>query len=248
MTSNDHKNPKTHIYQGVGDSGSTGHYIKLDHMAALTNVRENKYGITVFLPDGQSIKSTHTGELDWPDIPRAARIAHIFPELKGSLISIGLLCEHKLNAKFTKNTLEISNAERKIIMQGTRCPVSKMLLIPLTHECDQNTEENLPKGQNFAAQSLEETDDPPPDLVDDNEEETDEPPVEPTDDPIQQTANDSNQPAESQQFDEESKKFKELVKDSAELKCFSAMVDAGFNSNWALSVQPRRSQQELVNF
>ena len=233
-------NPKIKNYLGVGDSGSTGHYIKIDHSTALKNVRPTKKGITVFLPDGKSIKSTHIGELDWPEVPKSARIAHIFPELKGSLISIGLLCENRLIAKFTDNTLEISNHKGRTIMQGTRCPITKMWLLPLSHECETATE------QNFVAQILHETDEPP-NLVEDETDEED-PPMESTDDPENPDSIEPIQPPESKQFNEEFKRFRELIKDSAELKCFNAMVESGFQPNWAMSVQPRRSQQELVNF
>jgi hypothetical protein len=63
--------------------------------------------------------STHIVDLHLPDLPPAARIAHIFPALGDtSLISIGQLCDAGCTAIFNANSVHIK-LEDKLIIQGT---------------------------------------------------------------------------------------------------------------------------------
>ena len=77
--------------------------------------------ITVLLPNNDTMQSTHTAELDLPDLPPQARLVHIFPKLaSGSLISIGTLCDAGCSALFRQQKLYIFNPKGRIIIQGTR--------------------------------------------------------------------------------------------------------------------------------
>ena len=60
------------------DTGTTGHFIALPDAAVLINMQPIDHGISVSLPDGQIITSTHTATLNLPAIPPAAREAHVF--------------------------------------------------------------------------------------------------------------------------------------------------------------------------
>ena len=69
--------------------------------AVLDNVQSALKPISVKLPNGKIISSTHTGILNLPALPLAARIAHVFPQLTGSLLSIGQLCDSRYKAVFS---------------------------------------------------------------------------------------------------------------------------------------------------
>ena len=66
------------------------------------------------------MQSTHTGELNFPDLPMDARLAHIFPSLaSGSLLSIGQLADHGCEAHFTETHVYITKDD-KIVLVGHR--------------------------------------------------------------------------------------------------------------------------------
>ena len=72
------------------------------------NVTPTNNGIRVYMPNGTYITSTHTGLLNIPQLPLAARHAHIFANedlVSGSLLSIGMFCDAGLNVVFTKQTI-----------------------------------------------------------------------------------------------------------------------------------------------
>ena len=96
----------------------------------LKNIKVAKTPIEVSLPDGTKIKSTHTAELNIPQIPPEASACHIFPDLKhGSLISIGSLCSAGFNALFTDDTVEIRK-HGEVVLRGFRSEeTAKMWLI-----------------------------------------------------------------------------------------------------------------------
>jgi hypothetical protein len=76
--------------------------------APLRTLRPASAGITVQLPDGSSMVSTHVADLPL-DLPPDACIAHVFPSLSSaSLISIGLLCDHGCDAHFTATNVTIT--------------------------------------------------------------------------------------------------------------------------------------------
>ena len=64
--------------------------------------------------------STHIGYLPIPQLPKEARIAHLFPALQDTcLISLGLLCDHGCQAHFSSDTVVITH-NQKIILHGKR--------------------------------------------------------------------------------------------------------------------------------
>ena len=76
--------------------------------------------ITVTLPDGSTINSTHVGDLDIPELPPEARTAHIFPDLKHhALISIGIFCDHGCDVHFQNHKVSVLY-KGKEILQGPR--------------------------------------------------------------------------------------------------------------------------------
>ena len=70
------------------DSGATGNYLSLTDISYLRDVRKStpQEQIKVLVADGSPILSSHHGYLDVPHV--GPMLAHIFPSLTGSLLSI----------------------------------------------------------------------------------------------------------------------------------------------------------------
>jgi hypothetical protein len=78
--------------------------------------------IIVTLPNGDTISSTHEATLPFPDLPRHALTAHIFPDLHGhALLSIGTFCDAGCTAIFSATEVAI-NFQGKTVLKGTRQP------------------------------------------------------------------------------------------------------------------------------
>ena len=85
-----------------------------------TNLQPANPPISVRLPDGSTIASTHTGLVPLPYVPASACRTHVFPSIKsGSLLSIGQLCDVGCIATFDKATVVVRFGH-KIVTQGTR--------------------------------------------------------------------------------------------------------------------------------
>jgi hypothetical protein len=77
--------------------------------------------LTVRLPNGQTMKSTHTATLDIPQLSRVAKAAHVFPAMENnSLLSVGQLCDEGYSFLFNTNGVKILNEKQEIIMKGSR--------------------------------------------------------------------------------------------------------------------------------
>ena len=102
------------------DSGATGTYLRLADIKALRDVKMSSPTdqITVAVAEGTLIKSTHYGFLDVPG--HGAMIAHIFPQLKGSLLSISQLVNLGLHASYCSNFVTFFDNDNKEIFQGNR--------------------------------------------------------------------------------------------------------------------------------
>ena len=72
--------------------------------------------ITMQLLNGSTIVSSHTTTLPLPDLPSAARHAHIFSDLTNhSLLLVVQLCDHGCEAIFTTDHMVISKDGKPII-------------------------------------------------------------------------------------------------------------------------------------
>ena len=76
----------------ISDSGATAHF--LVEGAPIINMRVAENPITIKLPGGYLIYSTHIGKLDTPWMPDHMTEAHIVPRLShSSLISTKVFCD-----------------------------------------------------------------------------------------------------------------------------------------------------------
>jgi hypothetical protein len=80
-------------------------------------------------------------DLDIPDLPAAAQVAHLFPALGGqSLLSIGQLCDAGCEANFTARTVSILLGP-KLILTSQRDPITRLWTVntvtPTPHDPEQ---------------------------------------------------------------------------------------------------------------
>ena len=65
-----------------------------------------------------------------PHLPPAARECHLFPTFRGSLISIGLLCDHGMIATFDATTVTITHNGSPVLL-GHRSPTMPLWMFRL---------------------------------------------------------------------------------------------------------------------
>ena len=97
-------------------------------------------GIVVEQPDGSTIRSVGTGYLRWTLLPRKLRLVHIFKDLTGSLLSIGLLCDAGFEVTFKKHTVNVKTQNGKHIIAGKR--INKLWMIDINDDAGQFSIEN----------------------------------------------------------------------------------------------------------
>ena len=86
------KNDSIATEYAISDSGATGHL--LVEGAPVTNLQVADNPISVTIPNGNNMTSTHTCNLDIPWLPNHVTEAHIVPGLvHASLISTRKFCE-----------------------------------------------------------------------------------------------------------------------------------------------------------
>ena len=104
------------IHYALSDSGATAHF--LIKGAPATNIKIANKPITITLPNGKTIKSTHTCNLDIPWLPASVTEAHIVPELShSSLISTRKFCEAGCKVIFDVNECKVYY-KRKLVLSG----------------------------------------------------------------------------------------------------------------------------------
>ncbi len=115
------------------DTGTTGHFLSLaDAKHLVLDLQPAVRPISVALPNGDVMQSSHVTVLNIPHLPPEACIAHIFPAMDKSspLLSIGTLCDHGCIATYTADTVTISK-NNVPILHGHRSPTSKLWMIDL---------------------------------------------------------------------------------------------------------------------
>jgi hypothetical protein len=101
------------------DSGCTGHFILAN--APCLNKIKSRTPLTVRLPNGATMESSHTADLDIPELNAAASKAHVFHGMENhSLLSVGQLCDEGYIVTFKQNTVTICNSGNSQILSGPR--------------------------------------------------------------------------------------------------------------------------------
>jgi hypothetical protein len=103
----------------IVDSGCTGHFLLVT--APCLNKVESRNPLTVLLPNGATMKSSHTADLDIPELSAAASKAHVFPGMAHhSLLLVGHLCDEGYIITFQEDTVTICNSESSKLLSGPR--------------------------------------------------------------------------------------------------------------------------------
>ena len=117
--------------EAVADSGTTRQYITTTPPFVYKRIAKNP--ITIKMPNGEIITSTHISLLQQHNLPYKARKAHIFPGLQEPLISIGTLCDNDCIAVFDAKRVTIyDQTTRNIAMQDHRDPMTTLYMINMT--------------------------------------------------------------------------------------------------------------------
>ena len=111
------------------DSGATSHFLVVD--APVDDVTKADNPINVKQPDGAYVTSTHTCNLKIPNLPHAARLAHLIPGLAShSLVSVVRLCNAGCRVTFTKIDCIVEYRGRTI-MRGYKCTKNGLWMVNL---------------------------------------------------------------------------------------------------------------------
>jgi hypothetical protein len=93
------------------DSGCTGHFLLVN--APCLNKVKSRTPLTVRLPNSATMESSHTAELDIPELNAAASKAHVSPGMANhSLLSVGQLCDEGYIVTFKQASVTICDSEK----------------------------------------------------------------------------------------------------------------------------------------
>jgi hypothetical protein len=111
------------------DSGATSHFLTTN--APAKNICAATAPLVARLPNGERVQLTHTCTLDLPELPAAARNAHIIPGLAShSLLSVVTMCNASCTLTFTKMGCSIVYCGRTIVC-GHKCTCTGLWTVPL---------------------------------------------------------------------------------------------------------------------
>jgi hypothetical protein len=121
----------------IADSGASSHFVTIN--APIVNKTIVKQPLAITTAGGAVIYSIHTGDLDLPYLPPAARRCHVVPSLgKFSLFRIGQLCDANCEVTVSKEKLTV-NFGNTVIIQGQRVRSTGLWHIDLVnHDGPQN--------------------------------------------------------------------------------------------------------------
>jgi hypothetical protein len=100
----------------IVDSGCTGHFL-LVNAPCLKKVKAHT-PLTVCLPNGSTMESSHTSEFDIPELNAAASKAHIFPGMSNhSLLSVRHLCDKGYIVTFKNAAVTVCSSQKSQILR-----------------------------------------------------------------------------------------------------------------------------------
>jgi hypothetical protein len=77
--------------------------------------------LTVRLPNGATVESSHTADSDIPELNATASKAHVFPGMAHhSLLSVGQLCDEGYIITSRRDTVTICNSDNAKLLSGPR--------------------------------------------------------------------------------------------------------------------------------
>jgi hypothetical protein len=103
----------------IMDSGCTGQFLLFN--APCSNKVKSQTPLTVCLPNGATMESSHTPHLNIPHLNAASSLAHVFPGMANhSLISVGELCNEGYVVTFKDASVTVCDSQEFQILRGPR--------------------------------------------------------------------------------------------------------------------------------
>jgi hypothetical protein len=110
--------------------------------APCLNKVKSQNPLTVRLPNGATMESTHTSSLAIPELNKAESIAHISPGMENhSLISAGQLCNEGYSVTLRVDAFTVYNIQEVQILKGARDLDTGLWCINLRKESQQHPHE-----------------------------------------------------------------------------------------------------------
>jgi hypothetical protein len=103
----------------IVDSGCTDHFLLVN--APCLNKVKSRTPLTVRLPNGATMESSHTADFDIPELNAAASKSHVFPGMANhSLLSVAQLCDESYIVTFKQASVTICDSDNSQILSGPR--------------------------------------------------------------------------------------------------------------------------------
>ena len=116
----------------ISDTGATGHFLTCN--APVQNKQITTNPISILLPNGNTLQSTHTCEVAIPGLRPTAKKAHVVPGLShASLLSTAVFCDAGYTLTYDAKACHIRDGPITILT-GTRDSNTGLWLIPLTED------------------------------------------------------------------------------------------------------------------
>jgi hypothetical protein len=110
--------PKPHE-TAIVESGCTDHFLLVN--APCLNKVKSQTPLTVRLPNGATIESSHTAELNIPELNTAEYKAHVFPGMANHyLLPVGKLWNEGYIVTFKNASVTVCNSQKFQILSGPR--------------------------------------------------------------------------------------------------------------------------------
>ena len=113
----------------VADTGATLVFIMTG--TPMTNIHPATHPLTINLPDGRVVKSTHVCDMVIPSLPTVLE-GHIVPDLQvASLLGICILCKARCIVVFFDMACYVKY-KGKVILTGSKDPSTDLWTLPIT--------------------------------------------------------------------------------------------------------------------
>ena len=125
----------------LSHSGATSHFLM--NGAAAVNIKPTNHPITITLPNGKTIRSTHTCNMDIPWLPGHMTEAHIVPGLAhASLISTRKFCDAGCKVMFDDKECRVY-FKGELVLVGGRDKATGLWQLPINPTRKANQKSNM---------------------------------------------------------------------------------------------------------
>ena len=146
------KKPSIPITHAVADTGATSVMI-MKKTPNMKNVRLATNPLTINLPDGKMVKSTHICDLEIPGLPYVLE-GHIVPDLTvASLVGIRILCNLGCTVLFTDTACYV-RYQGKVILTGYKDPSTDLWVLPITPDAMKQQKLRTSQGHDLVSAPL----------------------------------------------------------------------------------------------